>query len=181
MKDKIRFGNSTITYSIVKSKRRKTSQIIVDAKGVVVQTPLSKKDSEIKKMVEAKSEWIFKKRLEFRDKRKKDIKTKTKTGEYLEKRTWKIAKEIGLVPSKVIIKKLKSRWGSADKKGVVSINSVLTKTPPRIIDYVIIHELCHLKVNNHSNRFWDLVYSFDKKYQQKINWLEKNSVVLLRN
>ena len=66
MKDKIRFGNSTITYSIVKSKRRKTSQIIVDAKGVVVQTPLSKKDSEIKKMVSNKKEWIFKKRLEFK-------------------------------------------------------------------------------------------------------------------
>ena len=76
MKDKIRFGNSTITYSIVKSKRRKTSQIIVDAKGVVVQTPLSKKDSEIKKMVSNKKEWIFKKRLEYKDKRKNKIKTK---------------------------------------------------------------------------------------------------------
>ena len=119
MKDKIRFGNSTIAYSIVKSKRRKTSQIIVDAKGVVVQTPFSKKDSEIKKMVEGKSEWIFKKRLEFRDKRKKKIKTKTKTGEYLEKRTWKIGNQIGIIPNKVIIKKLKSRWGSADKNGTI--------------------------------------------------------------
>ena len=116
MKDKIKFGNSTITYSIVKSKRRKTSQIIVDSKGVLVQTPLSKKDSEIKRMVSNKKEWIFKKRLEFKDKRKNKLKTKTKTIQYLEKRTWKIANQIGLVPSKVVIKKLKSRWGSADKK-----------------------------------------------------------------
>ena len=180
MKDKIRFGNSTITYSIVKSKRRKTSQIIVDAKGVVVQTPLSKKDSEIKTMVSNKKEWIFKKRLEYKDKRKNKIKTKEKTLEYLEKRTWKIANQIGLIPSKVVIKKLKSRWGSADSKGVVTINQILRKTPPRIIDYIIIHELCHLKVANHSSRFWDLVYTFDKKYEKKQLWLEKNSEILLK-
>lgn len=178
MKDKIRFGNSTITYSIVKSKRRKTSQIIVDAKGVVVQTPFSKKDSEIKKMVEAKSEWIFKKRLEFRDKRKKEIKTKTKTGEYLEKRTWKIGNQIGIIPNKVIIKKLKSRWGSADKNGTISINEKLTQMPPRLSDYVIIHELCHLNVNNHSHRFWSLLERHCPKFKKRKDELDHLSINL---
>ena len=178
MKDKIRFGNSTITYSIVKSKRRKTSQIIVDSKGVLVQTPLSKKDSEIKKMVTNKKEWIFKKRLEFKDKRKNKLKTKTKTIQYLEKRTWKIANQIGLIPSKVVIKKLKSRWGSADKKGVVTINKVLTKTPPRIIDYIIVHELCHLKIRDHSYRYWGLVRKYSPKYKNHVKWLEEHANIL---
>ena len=178
MKDKIRFGNSTITYTISKSKRRKTSQIIVDSKGVLVQTPLSKKDSEIKKMVTNKKEWIFKKRLEFKDKRKNKIKTKTKTIQYLEKRTWKIANQIGLVPSKVVIKKLKSRWGSADKKGVVTINKVLTKTPPRIIDYIIVHELCHLKIRDHSYRYWGLVRKYSPKYKNHVKWLEEHANIL---
>jgi len=178
MKDKIRFGNSTITYTISKSKRRKTSQIIVDSKGVLVQTPLSKKDSEIKKMVTNKKEWIFKKRLEFKDKRKNKLKTKTKTIQYLEKRTWKIANQIGLIPSKVVIKKLKSRWGSADKKGVVTINKVLTKTPPRIIDYIIVHELCHLKIRDHSYRYWGLVRKYSPKYKNHVKWLEEHANIL---
>ena len=178
MKDKIRFGNSTITYTISKSKRRKTSQIIVDSKGVLVQTPLSKKDSEIKKMVTNKKEWIFKKRLEFKDKRKNKLKTKTKTIQYLEKRTWKIANQIGLIPSKVVIKKLKSRWGSADKKGVVTINKVLTKTPPRIIDYIIVHELCHLKIRDHSYRYWGLVRKYSPKYKNHVKWLEEHVNIL---
>ena len=178
MKDKIRFGNSTITYTISKSKRRKTSQIIVDSKGVLVQTPLSKKDSEIKKMVTNKKEWIFKKRLEFKDKRKNKLKTKTKTIQYLEKRTWKIANQIGLIPSKVVIKKLKSRWGSADKNGVVTINKVLTKTPPRIIDYIIVHELCHLKIRDHSYRYWGLVRKYSPKYKNHVKWLEEHVNIL---
>ena len=181
MKDKIRFGNSSITYTISKSKRRKTSQIIVDGKGVEIQTPLSKTNSEIKKMITNKKEWIFKKRLEFKDRKKRNkIKTKAKTSEYLEKRTWKLAYKIGLIPSKVRIKNLKSRWGSLGKTKILTLNETLTKTPPRVIDYVIIHELCHLKINGHSSRFWNLLYSYDKKYQEKINWLESNSASLLK-
>ncbi|MCV0392103.1 MAG: M48 family metallopeptidase [Nitrosopumilus sp.] len=181
MKDKIRFGNSSITYTISKSKRRKTSQIIVDSKGVQVQTPLSKTNSEIKKMVTNKKEWIFKKRLEFQDKKnRKRVKTKTKTLEYLERRTWKLASKIGVKPSQVVVKKLKSRWGSAGKTGIITLNEVLLKTPPRIIDYVIIHELCHLKIRNHSSKFWSLLYSHDKKFQDKINWLELHSKELFK-
>src|SRR3989344_5383396 len=135
MKDHIKYGNSVITYTITKSKRRKTSQIIVDEKGVEVQTPITKKESEIKRMVSDKKDWIFKKQLEFSDRSKrKQIKVKTRTSEYLEKRTWKIASKIGIMPSKVIIKKLKSRWGSASKLGVITLNEALTRTLPRIID-----------------------------------------------
>ena len=180
MTDKVRFGNSTITYSVTKSKRRKTSQIIVDVNGVEVKTPITKRDSEIKKIVLNKKEWIFKKQLEFSDKpKRKKISTKTKTHEYLKNRTWKLASKIGVTPSKIVVKNLKSRWGSAGNTGIITLNEALTNTPPRIIDYVIIHELCHLKIPDHSSRFWNLLYSNDKKYRKKINWLENNSKILL--
>jgi hypothetical protein len=65
------------------------------------------------------------------------------------------------------------------KTGTITINQALTRAPTRIIDYVIIHELCHLKINNHSPKFWDLHYSYDKKYYEKIQWLEHNAVHLL--
>jgi len=180
MKDKIRFGNSSIAYTITKSKRRKTSQVIVSELGVEIKTPITKKDSEIKKIISNKKQWIFKKQLEFFDRKKrKKIKTKTKTKDYLEKRTWKLASKIGLTPSKVVVKNLKSRWGSAGKTGKITLNEKLIRTPPRIIDYIIIHELCHLKIRNHSSKFWNFLYTYDKKFQDKINWLEVNGDSLL--
>ena len=69
---KVRFGNATIPYSIIKSNRRKTSQITVDKDNVVVRTPSSKTTSEIKKIVDGKKKWIFRKQLEFQ-KQKSDI------------------------------------------------------------------------------------------------------------
>ena len=62
---KVKFGNATIQYSIIKSNRRKTSQITVDKDSVVVRTPISKSISEIKEIVDSKKQWIFRKRLEF--------------------------------------------------------------------------------------------------------------------
>lgn len=82
------------------------------------------------------------------------------------------------MPKKVMIKNLKSRWGSAGKTGTITLNQALTKTPPRIIDYVIIHELCHLKTIGHSSRFWDLLYLYDKKYKNKVKWLEQNNELI---
>jgi len=177
MISKLRYGNSVIEYQIIKSKRRKTSEVRVDGKGVEVHTPITKKDSEIQEIVNTKKQWIFKKQLEFADRTKKQFKTSTKTPEYLEKRTWKLAEKIGVKPKKVVVKNLKSRWGSAGKTGTITLNQVLIDTPPRIIDYVIIHELCHLKIQGHSNMFWNLLSTHDKKYHDKIMWLEKNMVL----
>ena len=62
---KEKFGNAKIPYSIIKSNRRKTSQITVDKDSVVVRTPSSKTTAEIKKIVDGKKKWIFRKQLEF--------------------------------------------------------------------------------------------------------------------
>lgn len=177
MISKLRYGNSIIKYNIIKSKRRKTSEIRVDEKGVGIHVPFTKKESEIQEIINDKKQWIFKKQLEFADRKKRNFKTTTKTTEYLKKRTWTLAAKIGVSPKKVVVKNLKSRWGSAGKSGTITLNQVLTKTPPRIIDYVIIHELCHLKINGHSNRFWNLLSSYDKQYRNKVKWLLRNGVL----
>jgi len=177
MKDKIRYGNSVIEYTIVRSKRRKTSEIRVDGSGVEIRTPLIKKDSEIKRMIHDKKHWIYKKHLEFSDKIKKQKlrKTKVLTNKYLKNRTWKIASKIGVKPSKVVVKKLKDRWGSSTKNGIINLNSALKKAPSKVVDYIIIHELCHLRVREHSKRYWNLVHKFMPKYQNQIDWLKENS------
>lgn len=177
MKNKIRYGKSVIQYKVVKSKRRKTSEIRVDEKGVEVRTPITKKDSQIKQLVDDKKRWIFKKKLEFSDRARKKIKkTKPRSTKHLQNRTRKLASKIGVSPSKIVIKKLKGRWGSSTKNGVINLNIALAKAPSKVADYIIIHELCHLKVREHSRRYWSLVHRFMPNYKLQINWLEKNIV-----
>ena len=182
MKQKIRFGKSTIQYGIIKSKRRKTSQIVVDENGVEIRTPFYKKNSEIREIMKEKSKWVYKKQIEYKQQKKirKSLRFKTKLKDtYLEKRAKKLASKIGIKPSKIVVKSLKDRWGSATQKGVVTLNSNLVKAPKGVIDYIIIHELCHLKIRNHSFRYWNLVRKFMPNYLEKKDWLEKNSKRIL--
>jgi predicted metal-dependent hydrolase len=180
MKDKLRYGNSVIEYTIIKSKRRKTSEIRVDKEGVEVRVPLIKKDSDIKRLVDDKKQWIYKKQLELAYRRKIKPSTITSVSEkYLHDRTLKLASKIGVEPSKIIIKKLKSRWGSATKNGVITLNLTLADMPRKVIDYVIIHELCHLLIRNHSYKFWNLVRKYSKKLEQQKYWLEQNSSIII--
>jgi len=173
---KIRYENSTIQYTIVKTRRKKTSQIDVDDTGVIIRVPKTKKDSEIRKIVKDKSRWIYKKQLEFqrREKESKHIRFKTTlTDKYLEKRTLQIASRIGIKPSKIVIKSLRNRWGSATERGVINLNSHLLKAPKDVIDYIIIHELCHLKIKNHSFRYWNMVRKFVPNYVEKKELVRK--------
>ena len=62
--------------------------------------------------------------------------------------------ELKFEPSGLVIRPLKSRWGSCSVKGRITLNSELIKLDPRLIDYVIIHELCHLKFHNHGPNFY---------------------------
>ncbi len=175
MKNKIHFGNNVIDYSVVKSKRRKTSQITVDADQVIVRTPLTKKHSDIQKIVENKAQWIYKKQLELKKRKDANYVTKKYTRQFLLKQVNSYAKKIGIQPNNVNIKKMQTRWGSASKDNVINLNEHLLKAPKGAIDYVILHEICHLKIRNHSHHFWELVQKFMPNYMENKKWLEENS------
>ena len=63
----------------------------------------------------------------------------------------------GVMPNKIFIKDLRSRWGSCSERGNLNFNYKLVLLPPPLADYVIVHELCHLREFNHSPKFWALV------------------------
>lgn len=172
---KISFGNSVIEYSVIKSRRRKTSQIMVDKNEVIVRTPITKNNSEIKKIVESKAQWIFKKQLEFKKRTDVNYVPKKYTKQFLLKQVNSYAIKVGIHPSKVNIKKMRTRWGSASKDNVINLNEHLLKAPKGAIDYVILHELCHLKIRNHSYRFWNLLKRFMPDYHEKEKWLQQYS------
>ena len=64
-------------------------------------------------------------------------------------------------------------------EGVVNLNMHLLKAPEKIIDYIIIHELCHILIKGHSYRFWNLVKQIIPDYRKSIIWLEKNTSSLI--
>jgi len=82
---------------------------------------------------------------------------------------------IGRAPGRVAIRDQKSRWGSCSAKGNVNFNWKLIMAPPPALDYVVIHELCHLYEFNHSPRFWALVEGQQPDYQLWKKWLKTHT------
>jgi len=77
-------------------------------------------------------------------------------------------------PKRIAIKDQKSRWGSCSSKGNINLNYRIIMAPIEIIDYVIVHEMCHLVYLNHSKEFWALVEKFFPNYLKCKEWLKIN-------
>ncbi len=82
--------------------------------------------------------------------------------------------QIGLHPQNVQFKNQKTRWGSCSTKGNLNFNWRLIGAPLFVIDYIIVHEICHLKYMNHSSQFWNLVENYQPDYPGAEKWLRKN-------
>jgi len=89
-----------------------------------------------------------------------------KASEYIPKRTNELSKLHGFDYNSIKIKNLTSRWGSCSAKKTLSFNLKLMYFNYQVIDYVIIHELCHLREMNHSKRFWNLVEDIIPNYKE---------------
>lgn len=85
-----------------------------------------------------------------------------------------------LQPRSLRIKTQKSRWGSCGPKNDINLNWLLMLAPPVIMEYVVIHELCHIRHKNHSRDFWDLVSQHMPDYQAHRRWLKQNGASLMR-
>ncbi len=83
------------------------------------------------------------------------------------------AGEIGLRPGRVYIRYQRSRWGSCSPKGNLNFNVRLVSVPPGLREYVVVHELAHLKYMNHSKAFWELVGKFYPDYREARKELKK--------
>ncbi|MBP2650628.1 MAG: hypothetical protein H6Q74_1453 [Firmicutes bacterium] len=100
--------------------------------------------------------------------------------EYLAVRTNYWAEKISVRPRHISIRQQKTRWGSASPSGNINYNWQIIMAPPEVIDYLIIHELCHIKIFNHSATYWQLVAQSDANYKQHREWLRHNGYLLTR-
>lgn len=88
--------------------------------------------------------------------------------------------KMNLFSKEVSYRVLKSRWGSCSSSGKLTFNILLLHCPLFVIDYVIVHELSHLKHMNHSSSFWKLVEKHDPNYKQAKLWLKQYGVLFIR-
>ncbi len=79
-----------------------------------------------------------------------------------------------LLPNLVRVKELKTSWGICTSKGNLTLNWIIIMAPLSVLDYVVIHELCHLKHHNHGKEFWSMVGVYMPEYRAKKEWLKMN-------
>ena len=85
-----------------------------------------------------------------------------------------LSKRISIEFNSLTIKSYTARWGSCNIKGDIFLNWKLIMLPESVIDYVLIHELAHINVPNHSSEFWELVKNKDPNYCKNKRWLKDN-------
>ena len=90
------------------------------------------------------------------------------------------SERMGVRYGRITVKDQKTLWGSCTRAGDLNFNWRLTLAPAPVLDYVVIHELCHLLEMNHSRRFWALVSRWCPEYRRHRRWLRANDRALRR-
>ena len=181
---------------IIRSNR-KTIQINPDL-SVTVRAPIYASQREIGRILKEKEGWIQKhiEKIREQEAKRKEMygekgeygksaereylsneeihKLAEKALEYIPKRVSYFAKQIGVTYGKITIRNQKTRWGSCSSKGNLNFNCLLMLTPPEVIDYVVVHELCHRKEMNHSGAFWAEIEKVIPSYKEQVKWLKEN-------
>jgi predicted metal-dependent hydrolase len=104
--------------------------------------------------------------------RRKARETFDERGEYY-------AERMGVTYKQIHVRNQKTKWGSCSTSGTLGLNWRLMMAPQEIVDYVVIHELAHLRESNHTDAFWSLVAEQDPEYESHARWLEQNSTRLI--
>jgi len=173
MQKQIEIGDKKVSYTLKTSKRARRMRMAVYCDGsLVVTRPWGLSENAVKRFIMVKSGWVLPKldRFKgfkgtiFKDSREKYLKNKDKALEFISGRVEHFNEIYGFKFNKINIRNQKTRWGSCSRKGNLNFNYKLLFLPAQIADYIIVHELCHLKEFNHSKRFWDLVAEIMPEY-----------------
>lgn len=168
---------------VLQRKKRKTLVITVTNDGkLLVKAPFRMPENQIKSFINKKSNWIYKNMKHVLEANKnKEVKTeedinklKKQAREILTKRTDYYKQIIKVDYERIRIGNQKTIWGSCSSRKTISYNCHLVLMPEQIIDYVVVHELCHLVEMNHSADFWKKVSEVLPDYMSRRKWLKEN-------
>lgn len=170
--------------------QRKSLAISISNKGeVIVKAPKFIKERQIEIFLNQNMNWIERKRKEaLKDlekshkliiNSKQKVEYKKEARKIFLEKLERISKEIDIKYQSFRLSSAKKRWGSCNSRGKINLNWRLILTKHELIDYVILHELAHVKHLNHSKNFWDFVKKYDPNYKQKKKELKKYEYLFL--
>lgn len=174
MNKKITLQKKQVAYILKKSARARMVRVAVYCGGsVVVTAPKNLSENIVEKFIIEKAKWILKKIEYFKQfkgvkilkfNRRHYLKHKDYAFELILERVEYFSDFHKFKYNKINIKNQKTRWGSCSKKGNLNFNYKIFFLSSKMRDYIIVHELCHLKEFNHSRRFWILVEEIMPNY-----------------
>lgn len=158
--------NDLPDYRIIRTRRKTIGLEISPDLQITVRAPYHLSDVRIREFVESKQTWILKHLAIMQDRQAhdpipagvisdKELRHMTEEARIIiPERVKYFAKIIGVTYGRITIRHQKTRWGSCSSSGNLNFNCMLMATSPELIDYVVVHELCHRKQMNHSPLFW---------------------------
>ncbi|MCM1145647.1 MAG: M48 family metallopeptidase [Blautia sp.] len=178
----------SLPYTVLRSKRKTYAISIKEDGSIIFRVPLRADDRKIAQMAEEKSRWIITHYLDICAKKNSrpssDLSAVQRTAlenrykeaarSYIPQRVAYYHAKTGGSYQRITIRDQKTRWGSCSSKGTLSFNWRLMLAPPSILDYVVVHELCHLTHMNHSAAFWQAVEAIYPDYRIARKWLKEH-------
>ncbi|MBR4731193.1 MAG: M48 family metallopeptidase [Lachnospiraceae bacterium] len=176
---------------IIRSRRKTLSITVREGNVIRARAPYRLSQKEIYGFVESKQSWIRKQMDRLADERERVKEEGTfsrreieelagQLAEVLPETVNRYAKELGVTYGKISVRNQKTLWGSCTGKGNLSFNCLLALAPREVMDYVVVHELCHRLEMNHSARFWRLVERTLPDYQVRRRWLREEGAILMK-
>ena len=174
-----------VPYQIIKSDRKTIAIQITPDGQVVVRCPKRMRIEEARRFVESKADWIEKHLVKRQP--QNVVKYTHREIEQLREQARKLIAErvkhfapiVGVTYGQIAIRTQHTRWGSCSSKGNLNFNCLLALAPPEVLDYVVVHELCHRKELNHSARFWNEVERILPDYKTRRSWLKERGSGLI--
>lgn len=168
--------NLSIPYRHVLSTRGRSIRFTIRSDGsCLLTTPKKISQNTIDSFLVSKQGWIVKKLRQYKNNSHISLGTGTKEELAQNKEHVKnlVTQKLKIYQqyyphlqwSKVIIRNQSTRWGSCSKKGTLSFNYKIGQLPIELVEYVVVHELCHLQEMNHSYKFWNLVKNILPNYK----------------
>ena len=181
-------------YKTIRSNR-KTVALQITSEGLIVRAPQRLSVAEIDRFVQQHKRWIENhlKKAEERQRKAEEIvplsmreirELADKALKVIPERVAYYAPKVGVTYGRITIRNQRTRWGSCSKKGNLNFNCLLMLTPPEVIDSIVVHELCHRKEFNHSEKFYQEILRVYPDYWKCHEWLKKNGdaiMVRMRN
>ena len=181
---------SDITVTIIRSVRKSIGLEVKPDGQVIVRVPQKLPEREISRFVIQHADWIQKHQELVKQQRQKNPQPRMRSVEEIQKladqalqvipqRVAYYAPKVGVTYGKITIRNQKTRWGSCSSRGNLNFNCLLMLAPPEVIDSVVVHELCHRKEMNHSDRFYQEVLRVFPDYWKWNQWLKEQGNQLL--